>query len=155
MRLIMKTLAAGPDWRGGPGEVVNVPDAEAKALIDGGFAMRAVSAAPASEPPTAPADAPKEPEAPAEVEEVEVDDREEHEKAGDEAFEAAKALGMSDKEAAAEAVAASAKFPDSPYFKPPTAPADAPKEPVNGSEADHGADAGAGDASGTEAAPPG
>lgn len=38
MRVLMKTRAAGPDWRGVPGEVTDVPDATAKELIAAGFA---------------------------------------------------------------------------------------------------------------------
>lgn len=38
MQVRMKTTAAGPDWSADVGSVIDRPDAEAKALIKGGFA---------------------------------------------------------------------------------------------------------------------
>ncbi len=40
MRIEMKTLYAGPDRTISPGQVVDLPDDEARELIDGGYAVQ-------------------------------------------------------------------------------------------------------------------
>jgi hypothetical protein len=39
MRIKMLTLMAGPDEVRKPGQIVDVPDKEAKSLVDGGYAV--------------------------------------------------------------------------------------------------------------------
>ena len=38
MKIRLKTIMAGPGGSAGPGDVVDVPDDEASALIEGGYA---------------------------------------------------------------------------------------------------------------------
>jgi len=52
-RVKMLTILCGPDLTAGPGQVVEVTEARAAALVDGGFA-ELVEPAPAAAPPAAP-----------------------------------------------------------------------------------------------------
>lgn len=47
MKIEMKTLYAGPSGSINPGQVADLPDAEARALIDGGYAISAEPEKPA------------------------------------------------------------------------------------------------------------
>ena len=43
-RITMKSIASTPTWSAKPGQVVSVPEAEAKQLVEGGFAEYAAAA---------------------------------------------------------------------------------------------------------------
>ena len=54
MRVKMKTIYAGPSGSAPPGKVIDLPDAEANALVAGGYATPVEAPAPAAVPPVAP-----------------------------------------------------------------------------------------------------
>lgn len=51
MKIRLKTIMAGPGGAAGPGDVVDVPDDEASALIEGGYATAVDEPAPAGKKP--------------------------------------------------------------------------------------------------------
>ena len=55
MRVKMISIAAGPDYAGNPGAVIDVPEDHAAAMIEGGHAVAVDPPAPPPEPAAAPA----------------------------------------------------------------------------------------------------
>ncbi|MFM2345357.1 MAG: hypothetical protein RL654_110 [Pseudomonadota bacterium] len=51
MKIRLKTIMAGPGGSAGPGDVVDVPDDEAAALIEGGYASAVDEPTPAGKKP--------------------------------------------------------------------------------------------------------
>lgn len=53
MRVLMKTIYAGPNGQAGPGESIELTEAEAAALVAGGYAEAVADSAPVVEQPAA------------------------------------------------------------------------------------------------------